>query len=87
MALTLTRLLYIGTVLAAGIVIGLLVQQNPAWQEFALKPVIWPFGVSLVFDLFIGRLAAEGRAEPLTMMDRFIAVFGAGLIITLITAS
>jgi len=87
MALSWTRLLYIGAVLASGIVIGLLVLSHPEWRQMALQPVIWPFMVSLVIDLIIGRLAAQGRAMPLTMGDRFVAVFGAGLIITLITAS
>jgi len=87
MALSLTRLLYIGAVLISGIAIGFLVLHHPEWQQMALRPVIWPFAVSLVIDLIIGQLAAQGRAEPLAMSDRFIAVLGAGLIITLITAS
>lgn len=87
MALSRVRLLYVGAVLASGIAIGLLVRHNPEWQQLALRPVIWPFAVSLVIDVAVGRLAAQGRAEPLTMADRFVAVFGAGLIVTLFTAS
>jgi hypothetical protein len=86
MALSRIRLLYIGAVLVSGIAIGLLVLYNPEWQELAVPPAAWPFAVSLVIDLIVGQLAAQGRAEPLTMSDRFIAVIGAGLIVTLITA-
>ncbi|HZH09429.1 MAG TPA: hypothetical protein VEZ24_03585 [Microvirga sp.] len=86
MPLSRVRLLYIGAVLASGIAIGLLVRLNPAWQQMAVPPAAWPFAVSLVFDLVIGQLAAQGRAEPLTMNDRFIAVIGAGVIVTLMTA-
>jgi hypothetical protein len=35
-----------------------------------------------VLDLIIGQMAAQGRAEPLTMGDRFVAVLGAGIIVT-----
>lgn len=86
MALSRTRLLYIGAVLVSGIAIGFLVRLNPAWQELAVPPAAWPFAVSLVIDLVIGQLAAQGRVEPLNMNDRFIAVIGAGLIVTLMTA-
>jgi hypothetical protein len=39
-----------------------------------------------LLDLIIGQMAAQGRAEPLTMGDRFIAVLGAGLIVTAMVA-
>lgn len=84
MALSRTRLLYIATVLVSGIVIGLVVAQRPDLQGLLVPPVAWPFAVSLVLDLLIGQLAAQGRAEPLTMGDRFIAVLGAGLIIVVL---
>lgn len=86
MALSRARLLYLGAVLVSGIAIGFLVRLNPEWQQLAVPPAAWPFAVSLVVDLVVGQLAAQGRAEPLTMNDRFIAVIGAGLIVTLITA-
>lgn len=86
MALSRTRLLYIGAVLVSGIAIGFLVRQNPEWQRMAVPPAAWPFAVSLVIDLIIGQMAAQGRTEPLTMSDRFIAVIGAGVIVTLMTA-
>jgi len=76
------RLLYIAAVLVSGIVIGLIVAPRPHLQELAVPPAAWPFAVSLVLDLVIGQMAAQGRAEPLTMGDRFIAVLGAGLIVT-----
>ncbi len=86
MALSRSRLLYIAAVLVSGIVIGLVAMQRPALQEAAVPPAAWPFVVSLVLDLAIGQLAAQGRAEPLTMGDRFVAVLGAGLIVTVMIA-
>ncbi|MBL0403965.1 hypothetical protein JKG68_08320 [Microvirga aerilata] len=86
MALSRTRLLYIAAVLVSGIAIGLVVRQRPDLQELALPPAAWPFAVSLLLDLAIGQLAAQGRTEPLTMGDRFVAVIGAGLIVTLMVA-
>ncbi len=86
MALSRSRAFYIGAVLASGIAIGLLLLQRPEWQQTAVPPAAWPFAVSLVIDLIIGQMAAQGRAEPLTMGDRFAAVIGAGLIVTLMTA-
>jgi hypothetical protein len=86
MALSLSRFLYIGAVLVSGIAIGFLVRQNPEWQHMAVPPAAWPFAVSLIADLVIGQMAAQGRAEPLTMGDRFLAVIGAGLIVTLMIA-
>jgi hypothetical protein len=86
MALTRTRLIYIAAVLVSGIVIGLCLLQRPEWQQAAVPPAAWPFAVSLPLDLAIGQLAAQGRTEPLTMGDRFVAVIGAGLIVTLMVA-
>ncbi|WP_262272952.1 hypothetical protein [Microvirga yunnanensis] len=86
MALSRSRLLYIGAVLASGIAIGLLMLQRPAWQQAAVPPAAWPFAVSLILDLVVGQMAAQGRAEPLTMGDRFVAVVGAGLIVTAMVA-
>ena len=42
--------------------------------------------MSLVLDLAIMQLAQRGRATALTMGERFGGVFGAGLIVTLMTA-
>ena len=86
MALSRGRLLYIVTVLVSGLVIGLIAAQRPDLQQMAVPPAAWPFAVSLALDLVIGQMAAQGRAEPLTMGDRFVAVLGAGLIVTLMVA-
>jgi hypothetical protein len=86
MTMSRSRLLYIGAVLVSGIVIGLVMLQRPEWQQIAVPPAAWPFAVSLILDMIIGQMAAQGRAEPLTMGDRFVAVIGAGLIVTLMTA-
>lgn len=86
MTMSKSRLFYIGTVLVSGIVIGLVLLQNPEWQQMVVPPAAWPFAVSLILDMIIGQMAAQGRVEPLTMGDRFVAVIGAGLIVTLMTA-
>ena len=86
MSLSRGRLLYIIAVLVSGIVIGLIVAPRPHLQELVVPPAAWPFAVSLVLDMIIGQMAAQGRAEPLTMSDRFIAVLGAGLIVTAMVA-
>ncbi len=86
MALSRSRLLYIVAVLISGIVIGLVAAQHPALQQAAVPLAAWPFAVSLVLDLVIGQFAAQGRAEPLTMGDRFLSVIGAGLIVTAMVA-
>ncbi|MEE1610265.1 hypothetical protein [Microvirga sp. CF3016] len=86
MALSRVRLLYIGAVLVSGIAIGFLMWRQPHLQQSAVPPAAWPFAVSLILDLVIGQLAAQGKAEPLTMTDRFVAVIGAGLIVTAMIA-
>jgi hypothetical protein len=86
MSLSRGRLLYIVAVLVSGIVIGLIVAPRPHLQELIVPPAAWPFAVSLVLDMIIGQMAAQGRAESLTMGDRFVAVLGAGLIVTAMVA-
>ncbi|MGO4387196.1 hypothetical protein AB4Y85_06640 [Microvirga sp. 2YAF29] len=86
MTMSKSRLIYIGAVLVSGIVIGLVMLQRPEWQHMAVPPAAWPFAVSLILDMIIGQMAAQGRVEPLTMGDRFVAVIGAGLIVTVMTA-
>ncbi|MBO1904549.1 hypothetical protein KHP60_06055 [Microvirga sp. 3-52] len=86
MALSRIRLFYIIAVLISGIAAGLLILQQPHLQQAAVPPAAWPFAVSLVLDLAIGQLAAQGRVQPLTMGDRFVAVIGAGLIVTVMVA-
>jgi hypothetical protein len=82
MALSRSRLVYIVAMLVSGVVVGWLAARNPAWQQAAITPAAWPLAVSLVIDIVIGQAAARGRAEPLTMTDRFTGVLGAGLIVT-----
>jgi hypothetical protein len=86
MALSRSRLLYIAAVLVSGVIIGLVVLQRPSLQEAAITPAAWPLAVSLVLDVLVGQAAAQGRAEPLTMGDRFFAVLTAGLIVTAMIA-
>lgn len=81
MTLSRTRLLYIAAVLVSGIVIGFIVRLQPHLQQAAIPAAAWPFAVSFILDLVINQLVAQGRAEPLTMGDRFVAVIGAALII------
>lgn len=83
MALSGSRILYLAAMLVSGIAIGLVVQQRPELKHAVIAPLVWPFLVSLVLDIALRQAAAQGRAEPLTMGDRFVGVFGAGLIVTL----
>ncbi len=76
------RLLYIAAMIVTGVVIGWVAAQNPSWQHAAITPAAWPLAVSLVLDVAIGQAAAHGKAQPLTMTDRFVGVLGAGLIVT-----
>lgn len=76
------RLLYIAAMIVTGVVIGWVAAQNPSWQHAAITPAAWPLAVSLVLDVAIGQAAARGKAQPLTMTDRFVGVLGAGLIVT-----
>jgi hypothetical protein len=86
MAISRSRALYFAIMLVSGVMIGLAVLRQPTWREAAITPAAWPFVVSLVVDLAIGQAAAQGKAEPLTMGDRFVGVLGAGLIVTAILA-
>lgn len=81
MTLTRSRVLYLVAMLISGVAIGLAVVQWPHLQTAAISPAFWPFAASLPLDLLVGQAVARGRAEPLTMGDRFFGVFGAGLIV------
>jgi len=81
MALSRGRVLYLVAMLVSGIVIGLIVAPRPELRQASLSPAFWPFAVSLVLELVLGQAVARGKAEPLTMGDRFFGVFGAGLVI------
>jgi hypothetical protein len=81
MALSRSRVLYLIAMLVSGVAIGLVVASRPEWQQAAISPAFWPFAVSLALELVLGQAVARGKAEPLTMGDRFFGVFGAGLII------
>ncbi len=81
MALSRSRVLYLIAMLVSGVVIGLVVAPRPELRHAAISPAFWPFAVSLVLELVLGQAVARGRAEPLTMGDRFFGVFGAGLVI------
>jgi hypothetical protein len=76
------RLLYIAAMIVTGVVIGWIAARNPSWQHAAITPAAWPLAASLVMDVVIGQMAARGKAEPLTMTDRFVGVLGAGLVVT-----
>jgi hypothetical protein len=84
MALTRLRIVYFVTMAVAGIVIGAVVVARPAWGQAFLPPAVWPFGVSLVFDVAFG---LAGRASgPITMADRVAGIVAAGLIVTAMQA-
>lgn len=84
MVLSRSRLLYLIAMLVSGIVIGLVVAPRPELRHAAISPAFWPFAVSLALELVLGQAVARGKAESLTMGDRFFGVFGAGLIVVAI---
>jgi len=86
MTLPRSRLLYIVAMLVSGIAIGLIARGQPSLRDAVVPPVTWPLFLSLVFDLLLGPLVAQEKAEPLTMGDRAAGVIGAGLIVTVILA-
>ena len=86
MAISRSRAIYFAIMLVAGIVIGLVVAQRPAWQEAMVPPAAWPFAVSLLLELILAQSVSRGQAEPLTMGERAIGVIGAGLIVTILLA-
>jgi hypothetical protein len=81
-----TGIVYVAVLLAFGVAIGWYAAAHPGLSSPVLPPFAWPLGVSLVLDLAIMQLAQRGRATALTMAERFGGVFGAGLIVTLMTA-
>ena len=81
-----TGLVYVAVLLVSGVAIGWYAAANPGLSSPILPPFAWPLAVSLVLDLAIMQLAQRGRAKALTMGERFGGVFGAGLIVTLMTA-
>ncbi len=81
-----TGLVYVAALLVSGVAIGWYAATNPGLSSPILPPFAWPLGVSLVLDLAVMQLAQRGRATALTMGERFGGVFGAGLIVTLMTA-
>ncbi|MET0743006.1 MAG: hypothetical protein ABWY78_06510 [Microvirga sp.] len=79
------RLAYFVVMAAAGLAVGLVVVARPDWGRAFLPPAVWPFGVSLVFDIAFG---LAGRASgPIGMADRVIGVVAAGLLVTAIQAT
>ena len=81
-----TGLLFIGVMLAAGLVVGVVLLSRPELREAMLPPVAWPIGVSLLLDLALLPLVAGGRLPPVTASERVIAFLGAGLIILVFLA-
>ena len=81
-----TGIAYVAILLVSGVAIGWYVAAHPGLNSPVLPPFAWPLAVSLVLDLAIMQLAQRGHATALTMAERFGGVFGAGLIVTAITA-
>ena len=81
-----TGRLFIAVMLAFGLVVGLVLANQPAWRDGPVPSVVWAIVFGLALDLFIQWRAARGQAVPLTMNERAIGIIGAGLIITLTVA-
>jgi hypothetical protein len=81
-----TGIVYVAVLLVSGVGIGWYAAAHPGLSSPVLPPFAWPLGVSLILDLAIMQLAQRGHATALTMAERFGGVFGAGLIVTVMTA-
>lgn len=79
------RLSYFVVMAAAGVAVGLIVVARPGWGQAFLPPAVWPFGVSLAFDVVFGLVSRA--SGPVGMTDRVLGVVAAGLIVTAIQAA
>ena len=67
---------FFALMLVTGLGVAASVTRNPAMAEAAIPPIIWPIGVSFVFDL--ATLAFKGGGHPpLAMPIRAVGVIGA----------
>jgi hypothetical protein len=77
-----TGVVYVALLLLSGVAIAFYVAGRPGLESPVLPPYAWPLAVSLVLDVAVMQLARQGRATPLTMGERIVGVFGAGLVVT-----
>jgi hypothetical protein len=85
--MTMTARLFIGGLWALGLLTGLVLVRAPDLIPLPTPALSVPLIAALLVDLAIGPLVRAGRAEPLSMTHRAIAVIGAATIGTIIGAA
>jgi hypothetical protein len=74
--------LFILGLLAFGVLVGLVVTRVPEARALPVPAITWPFVVAFLAEFALMPLVREGRIPPITMGERFVAVFGSALIVT-----
>jgi hypothetical protein len=82
-----TARLFVGGLWAVGLVTGLILVRAPDLIPLPTPALSVPLVAALLVDLAMGPLVRAGKAEPLTMTQRAIAVIGAAGIGTAIAAA
>jgi hypothetical protein len=73
------HLIFIGLMVVSGVVVFFITRQWPALRDFPVPPIIWPLGVSLIFDIVTMPRVAQGRLPPLDMQVRVLGVLAGAL--------
>ena len=73
------HLIFVALMVVSGVVVFAITRHLPGLRDFPVPPVIWPLGVSLVFDIFTMPRVAEGRLPPLDMQVRVLGVLAGAL--------
>lgn len=74
---------FLALMLATGIGIAAYITRNPALNDAAIPPIVWPVGVALAFDLATVAIKGGGR-PPLAMPVRAVGVIGAMALYTML---
>ncbi len=78
--------IYIGGMLAFGVVAGLVIAHVPGARDWPIPVFVWPLILALLVDLVLMPQAQAGRISPITMTERAMGVIGSALVIIAILA-
>lgn len=73
------HMIFVGLMIVSGVAAFFVTRQWPGLRDFPVPPIIWPLGVSLVFDIATMPRVAEGRLPPLDMQVRVLGVLAGAL--------
>ena len=73
-------LIYAPAMCIAGVVLGYLITKHPAWAQDGVNPFFMLLGVSLVFDLSFGLLAAKRPVIVLSIYQRAAGFFAGAIL-------